>query len=134
MSRLCSLPLGAIGAPTAAAGSLGGSFHDLTKGVPYTELTIGVPKENYPNERLVQVFSLSPLVPHIIQIILIIMVLITARLFIVRPHRRVAQTPETTAKFVKEGIKVNVEAGAGIAAGFSDEMVRRCSHANAAAL
>ena len=55
------------------------------KSTPYSEVTIGVPKE------------LAPL------------------------ERRVAQTPETVTKLVKEGFKVNVEKGAGALASFNDD-------------
>ena len=86
--ELCNLPLsGAISGAAAQGTPLGGGFHDLARGIPYSELTIGVPKETYPHER------------------------------------RVAQTPETISKFVKEGMSVRVEGGAGMDAGFSDEAV-----------
>lgn len=52
--------------------------------MPYSAITIGVPKETAPREK------------------------------------RVAQTPESVAKLVKEGFAVKVEAGAGAGADFSD--------------
>ena len=54
------------------------------KGVPYDQMSIGVPKETAKNER------------------------------------RVAQSPESVAKLVKEGFTVKVEKGAGTGADFSD--------------
>lgn len=55
------------------------------QGVPYSAMSIGVPKETAPREK------------------------------------RVAQTPESVAKLVKEGFTVKVESGAGAAADFNDE-------------
>jgi len=78
--------------PTAGAFLLGRRAFsvaalDLSKGVPYADMTVGVPREVFPGEN------------------------------------RVAGTPESVGRLVKQGFKVRVEKGAGAHAGFADAMV-----------
>lgn len=75
-------------------------------GIPYKRLTIGIPKEIWPNERRWVSCSLSyvPLAE-----------------FDSNHFVRVALTPVVTAALVKKGFRVKLEQGAGISANFRDD-------------